>query len=49
MTQSTDRDAAKALAHAARTIHREDTLEETLAAIAETARISVPGIEHAGI
>jgi GAF domain-containing protein len=49
MTQSTDRDAAKALAQAARTIHREDTLEETLAAIAETARISVPGIDHAGI
>ena len=49
MTQSTDRDAGKALAQAARTIHREDTLEETLAAIAETARISVPGIDHAGI
>jgi GAF domain-containing protein len=49
MKQSTDRDAASALAQAARTIHREDTLEETLAAIAETARISVPGIDHAGI
>jgi GAF domain-containing protein len=49
MKQSTERDAATALAQAARTIHREDTLDETLAAIAETARISVPGIDHAGI
>jgi GAF domain-containing protein len=49
MKQSADRDAASALAEAARTIHREETLEETLAAIAETARISVPGIDHAGI
>jgi len=49
MKQSTDRDAATALAQAARSIHREDTLDETLAAIAETARISIPGIDHAGI
>jgi GAF domain-containing protein len=49
MKQSTDRDAASALAEAARTIHREETLEETLGAIAGTARISVPGIDHAGI
>jgi GAF domain-containing protein len=49
MTQPTDQDAAAALARAARTIHRKDTLAETLSAIAETARISVPGIDHAGI
>ena len=42
-------DTASALAQAARTIHRVDTLAETLAAIVETARISVPGIDHAGI
>jgi GAF domain-containing protein len=49
MKQQMDRDAASALALAARTIHRKDTLDETLAAIADTARISVPGIDCAGI
>jgi GAF domain-containing protein len=49
MRQHMDRDAASALALAARTIHRKDTLDETLAAIADTARISVPGIDCAGI
>lgn len=49
MKSPSDYDAASALAQAARTIHRDHTLEETLGAIAETARISVPGIDHAGI
>ena len=49
MKQQLDAGAASALALAARTIHRKDTLDETLAAIADTARISVPGIDYAGI
>jgi GAF domain-containing protein len=49
MKQAADHNAASALARAARTIHREETLDETLAAIVGTARISVPGFDHAGI
>lgn len=40
---------AEALARAARTISHERTLQETLDAIARTARTSVPGIDHAGL
>jgi GAF domain-containing protein len=42
-------DHAAAIASAARTIHQERGLDDTLAAIARTARTSVPGIDHAGI
>lgn len=49
MKQAADHNAASALARAARMIHREETLDETLAAIVGTARISVPGFDHAGI
>jgi GAF domain-containing protein len=40
---------ATSLAEAARTIHTGHSLEETLDAIARAARVSVPGIDHAGI
>jgi len=42
-------DLAAALVSAARSISSKDTLEETLSAIAKTAQISVPGIDHVGI
>jgi GAF domain-containing protein len=42
-------DLAASLVAAARSISSKDTLEETLSAIAQTARISVPGIDHVGI
>jgi GAF domain-containing protein len=42
-------DYASAMAEAARTISRERTLEQTLNAIASTARTSVPGFDHVGI
>ena len=38
-----------ALAHAARTINQARTPEETLQTIAETALLSIPGIEHVGV
>jgi len=40
---------AASLEEAARTIGRVESLEDTLAAIAYSARWSVPGIDHAGI
>jgi len=42
-------DLAAALVAAARNMGSKDTLEETLSAIAETARVSVPDIDHVGI
>jgi GAF domain-containing protein len=42
-------DLAASLVAAARSMSSKDTLEETLSAIAETARISVPDIDHVGI
>jgi GAF domain-containing protein len=42
-------DLAGALAAAALTIHHEHSLEDTLDAIARSARVSVPGFDHAGI
>jgi GAF domain-containing protein len=38
-----------ALTHAARTINQARTPEETLQTIAETALLSIPGIEHVGV
>lgn len=38
-----------ALAHAARTINEAQTLEQTLQTIAETARLSIPSMEHVGV
>jgi GAF domain-containing protein len=38
-----------ALNHAARTIDQARTLEETLQTIAETALLSIPGIDHVGV
>jgi GAF domain-containing protein len=40
---------AAALLAAARSISSKDTLEETLSAIAQTARVAVPDIDHVGI
>ena len=40
---------AAALALAARTIDAGSSLEDTLEAIARSAQVSIPGIEHAGI
>jgi GAF domain-containing protein len=40
---------AESLAEAARTIGRVYSLEDTLAAIADNAQRSIPGIDHAGI
>jgi hypothetical protein len=40
---------AAALAEAARTINRPQSVEETLAAIAHSARANIPGIDEAGI
>ncbi|MDX6298924.1 MAG: hypothetical protein QOF53_138 [Nocardioidaceae bacterium] len=42
-------DLAASLVAAARSMSSKDTLEETLSAIAQTARISVPDIDHVGI
>jgi GAF domain-containing protein len=44
-----DFDLTAALAEAARTINRPHSVEETLQAIADTARTSVPGFDHVGI
>ena len=38
-----------ALTHAARTINQARTSEETLQTIAETARLSIPSVEHVGV
>jgi GAF domain-containing protein len=43
------RDIAAAIAAAARTINHETTLDETLQAIVNAARNSVPGFDHVGI
>jgi len=40
---------ASSLAHAARTIDAHHSLEQTLDAIVNAARLSVPGVEHVGI
>jgi len=42
-------DLARALAEAAQAIHAPGTLEDTLNAIAHTARDAVPGFDHVGI
>ena len=42
-------DLARALAEAAQAIHAPGTLEDTLSAIAQTARDAVPGFDHVGI
>lgn len=42
-------DFTRVLADAARTINRPHTVAETLEAIAQTARVSVPGFDHVGI
>jgi hypothetical protein len=44
-----DFDLTAALAEAARAINRPQSVEETLQAIADTARVSVPGFDHVGI
>jgi GAF domain-containing protein len=44
-----DQEFYAALAHAARTINQARTPEETLQTIAETALISIPGMEHVGV
>jgi len=44
-----DQQFKAALAHAAHTINEARTLEETLQTIAETARISIPSMEHVGV
>jgi hypothetical protein len=44
-----DRELSAALTHAARTIGHARTVEETLQTIAETALLSIPGIEHVGV
>ena len=50
MTYSSDAvDLARLLAEAAQAINVEGTLEETLEAIAHTARDAVPGFDHVGI
>ena len=40
---------AEAISEAARTMHQPQNLEDSLATIAEVARLSVPGFEHVGI
>jgi GAF domain-containing protein len=47
MTDATDFTAA--LAHAARSINQPQSMEETLEAIARTARHSIPGFDEVGI
>jgi GAF domain-containing protein len=42
-------DRAASLVEAARTINASHSLDETLQAIVEAARVSVPGMDHAGI
>jgi len=42
-------DLASALARAARTIDRKQSLDEALDAIVRTARTSIPGFDHVGI
>ncbi len=44
-----DQEFYAALAHAARTINQARTAEATLQTIAETALISIPGVEHVGV
>jgi GAF domain-containing protein len=44
-----DHKLSAALTHAARTIGHARTLEETLQTIAETALLSIPGIDHVGV
>ena len=44
-----DQYLSAALTHAARTIDQARTPEETLQTIAETALLSIPGIEHVGV
>lgn len=44
-----DQDLRAALSHAARTIGQARTFEETMQTIAETALLSIPGIEHVGV
>lgn len=44
-----DRNISAALAAAARSINQPQTLQETLEAIVESARISLPGFDHIGI
>ena len=44
-----DHEFYAALAHAARTINQARTPDETLQTIAETALISIPGVEHVGV
>jgi hypothetical protein len=44
-----DHKLSAALAHAARTIGKARTLEDTLQTIAETALLSIPGINHVGV
>jgi GAF domain-containing protein len=44
-----DQKLSAALTHAARTIGHARTLEETLQTIAETALLSIPGIDHVGV
>jgi GAF domain-containing protein len=44
-----DHRLSAALTHAARTIGQARTLEETLQTIAETALLSIPGIDHVGV
>jgi GAF domain-containing protein len=44
-----DHELSAALSHAARTIGQARTLEETLQTIAETALLSIPGINHVGV
>jgi GAF domain-containing protein len=48
-TESTAHAVAAAMADAARDIAGSPSLEETLDAIAQSARASVPGFDHAGI
>lgn len=44
-----DQQLSAALAHAARTIGTARTLDGTLQTIAETALLSIPGIDHVGV
>jgi GAF domain-containing protein len=44
-----DRQLSAALAHAARTIGKARSLEETLQTIVETALLSIPSMEHVGL
>jgi hypothetical protein len=44
-----DRDLSAALAAAARTVGRSASVEDTLEAIVQTARSSLPGFDHVGV